>query len=445
MKIIFTLLLLLILIYLSTCDALKEKSNPGLPNIIFIISDDQGWTDYGFMNHPAIKTPHIDRLANKGITYTRGYVTAPLCSPSLASMITGIYPHQHGITGNDPEFSTESERYSLEWLVDRKEPMDTLIEQFKENPLLTGILAEHGYLSFQTGKWWLGSYRDGGFDYGMTHGIPEKGGRHGDNGLEIGRQGMDTLYRFVELAIEKKQPFFIWYAPFLPHAPHDPPDSLLNKYLKTTSSESLARYMANCEWFDVTVGQLLNHLEEKNLTDKTMILFVCDNGWAQDPERPNRYLEGSKRAPYDLGIRTPMIISWPGRIESLRDTLTLVSSIDLVPTVLHALEIPQPGSLQGISLLERSRLKERDRIFSEVFYHDIKNIRDPVPGLKYRILIKDSWKLIIPDDRNLPDNKSELYDVLKDPFEDHNLVEELPGLAGELKKEIDDWWKPGFE
>ena len=90
------------------------------PNIIYIISDDQAWTDYGFMGHPHIETPHIDKLAQESLTFTRGYVTAPLCSPSLASIITGLYPQQHRVTGNDPIFDSEEKRYSKAWQVERK-------------------------------------------------------------------------------------------------------------------------------------------------------------------------------------------------------------------------------------------------------------------------------------------------------------------------------------
>jgi len=436
---------LIYLFVLSTCNSIKDYQQTDKPNIIFIISDDQAWSDYGFLGHRFIETPHIDKLARQGITYTRGYVTAPLCSPSLASIITGLYPHQHGITGNDPEFCSGNNRYGHEWLMERKVHFDTLLEKFKSKPLLTEILSDQGYLSFQTGKWWLGSYTDGGFDYGMTHGIPEMGGRHGDFGLDIGRQGMDTVYRMLELAIEKRLPFFLWYAPFLPHSPHNPPDSLLQKYLKATASEPVARYWANCEWFDTTVGQLLNYLQKKRLLENSIILYLCDNGWVQDPERQNRYLEGSKRAPYDMGIRTPIMVSWPGHIDPIMDTLTLTSSIDIVPTVLNVLEISQPQSLQGISLLDRNKLQNRNRIFSEVFFHDIESMKEPTLSLKYQIIIKDEWKLILPDNRNLPDSTAELYKILKDPFEKNNIINHYSDLTDELKKEVYEWWKPGFE
>ena len=441
MKYIYWLLIL----SLFGCKAPTEEGKSLKPNIVFIISDDQAWNDYSFMDHQAIETPRIDQLANQSLTYTRGYVSAPLCSPSLASMITGLYPHQHGITGNDPAFNFEGKKFTAEGFKARKEYFDTLLQKFQQQPLLTNILAEVGYLSMQTGKWWLGSYQDGGFDYGMTHGDPARGGRHGDEGLTIGREGMDTIFSFIDKSQEEEQPFFLWYAPFLPHTPHNPPDSLLQKYLAKVDSEPLAGYYANCEWFDITVGQLLDHLQQEGLSENTIIFYVCDNGWQQNPEKMNRYVKGSKRAPYDLGIRTPVMVKWPGQVKAQRDSSMLVSSIDFVPTVLDFLGLPQPEKMQGISLTAKDRLQSRNQIFSEVFAHDIESVLEPDLSLKYRIVIEGEWKLIRPSNRNLPDEEPELYQIMQDPFEKNNLASQYPEKVEDLQKKLNRWWQPSFE
>src|SRR5690606_35113902 len=169
------------------------------PNIIFILSDDQAWTDYSFMGHPHINTPNIDELAGESLTFTRGYTTAPVCSPSLASIITGLYPHQNGITGNDPQFPYEGKgpKYRGDWLKQRLPHNQKFIDNFYQNPTLPALLKEKGYLSFQSGKWWEGSWEDAGFTSGMTYGDPEHGGRHGDEGLKIGREGMEPIYGFL--------------------------------------------------------------------------------------------------------------------------------------------------------------------------------------------------------------------------------------------------------
>jgi hypothetical protein len=112
---------------------------------------------------------------------------------------------------------------------------------------LVFLLAAKGYQSLQTGKWWEGSFREGGFTEGMTHGDPKRGGRHGDEGLKIGRQGMQPIFNFIDQCGEK--PFFVWYAPFLPHSPHNPPERLLERYATPGKSIHVARYQAMCEWF----------------------------------------------------------------------------------------------------------------------------------------------------------------------------------------------------
>ena len=112
-------------------------------------------------------------------------------------------------------------------------------------PTLPRELAKAGYLSMQTGKWWQGSYKRGGFTHGMT-----EGSRHGDVGLDIGRKTMQPIYDFISTARAQDKPFFIWYAPMMPHEPHDPPEILVEKYRELAPSPSVAAYWAMCEWFD---------------------------------------------------------------------------------------------------------------------------------------------------------------------------------------------------
>ncbi len=156
------------------------------PNIVFILSDDQAWMDYGYMGHPDIKTPHLDKLASRSLVFERGYVAAPLCRPSLASLATGLYPFQHGITGND--VNGGNNRAALD------APMKAA---FHKHPSFIKMLTVNGYLAHQSGKWWEGSFADGGFTHGMTHGDPKRGGRHGDSGLKIGRKGLEPITEFI--------------------------------------------------------------------------------------------------------------------------------------------------------------------------------------------------------------------------------------------------------
>ena len=159
------------------------------PNVVIILSDDQAWTDYSFLGHPHIKTPHLDRLAAQSMVFTRGYTPTSLCRSSLMSIITGQHPHRHGVVGNDPPRGTE-----------RAE----MLRHVRRAPLLPKLLAGQSYVSLQTGKWWEGNYAEGGFTAGMTHGEEPRGGRHGDEGLKIGRQGLQPIYDFLESNKDRK-------------------------------------------------------------------------------------------------------------------------------------------------------------------------------------------------------------------------------------------------
>jgi arylsulfatase A-like enzyme len=249
------------------------------PNIVVIISDDQSWTDYSFMGHSHIRTPHLDKLASESLTFTRGYVPSSLCCPSLATIISGLYPHQHKVTSNDPPVPAGMNNRDFQRSPAFQEGREVMTKHLETVGTLPQMLAKKGYLSFQTGKWWQGHFSRGGFTHGMT-----KGSRHGDDGLDIGRKGLDPIYDFIATAQQEKKPFFVWYAPFLPHTPHTPPERLFNKYKDKTPSPHIARYWAMCEWLDETCGDLMKHLDEKGLRENTIVVYVTDNGWIQDPE-----------------------------------------------------------------------------------------------------------------------------------------------------------------
>ena len=400
------------------------------PNIVFILSDDQSWTDYGFMGDKNIETPRLDQFASESLTFQKGYVPTSLCSPSLATIITGMYPKDHGILGNDKKLPGDKREEKKAW---RAKNYEAVIEDFKDITTLPDLLKEKGYLSFQTGKWWHGNHKIGGFDYGMTHGDPKRGGRHGDYGLEIGRKGMDTLTSYVDLALKEKKPFFLWYAPFLPHKPHTPPKRLLEKYSKKTDSKYLAKYWAMCEWFDETCGQLFDIIEDKGLTENTLFVYVCDNGWVQNSDNGGS-AKNSKRAPYDLGIRTPIMYKWAGKIKPKMDTETVVSSIDMVPTVLDILNIEKPKALPGISVLDEKQLAARKTIFGEIYAHDFNTVAS---SLFYTMAVAKPYKLILPDSKRKSKAKVELFNTDEDPFEKNNIAEQHPEIVEKLKQHIE--------
>ena len=413
----------LLLLFLFAQPVFAEAAETKPPNVVMIISDDQAWTDFGFMGHEVIKTPQLDRLAAESATFPRGYVPDSLCRPSLATMISGLYPHQHEISGNDPPKGTDRRK---------------MLKHIHRIPSLPRMLAEKGYVSHQSGKWWEGDpVADGGFTAGMTHGDPSRGGRHGDLGLKIGRQGMQPIFDFIENAGEK--PFFLWYAPFMPHSPHTPPKRLLDKYTAPGKSLHVAKYQAMCEWFDETCGQLLDYLDDKNLSENTLVVFVTDNGWIQSENSP-RYAPKSKRTQYDGGLRTPIMLRWPKRIKPKRYDDTLVSSVDLAPTILAAAGLKPTPEMMGINLLnviDHGGHTDRKAIFGEIFEHDVADIDEPAKSLLYRWGISGDWKLILP---NKPGAPAELYQLKQDPHETKNVANEHPEIVERLRNQINHWW-----
>jgi arylsulfatase A-like enzyme len=410
------------------------------PNIVMIVSDDHAWTDYSFMGHAQVKTPRLDQLASQSLTFTRGYVPSSLCCPSLVTMITGLYPHQHRITSNDPPLPVgkrgAAANQDPEYLAQRQQ----MIGFIDDIPTLPRTLASHGYMSLQTGKWWQGHFSRGGFTHGMSLGEPEKGGRHGDAGLEIGRKTMQPIYDFISEAQREQKPFFVWYAPLLPHDPHTPPERLLAKYRDQTPSLQVAKYWAMVEWFDETCGQLLDHLEQEQLAEDTIVVYLADNGWIQNPDAP-RFAPRSKQSQYDGGLRTPIMIRWPGKIEPKKSP-SLALSIDLAPTLLHAVGLQPTDAMKGIDLLDEQAVAARKTIFGECFTHHAVDIQRPETSLRWRWAINGNFKLIVPHLANEPSSEIELYDLAGDPFEKNNLASQEAPRVAELDRALDSWWQP---
>lgn len=420
------------------------SAQPRTPNIVLIISDDHGWQDYGFMGHPHVQTPHLDKLAAQSLVFPRGYVPTSLCSPSLASLLTGRYPHEHLITGNDPP-APKNKTGNWRNHPDYVAAWDTMRSFISNAPTLPRLLQSKGYVSLQTGKWWLGEYKNGGFTHGMSHGDKTRGGRHGDEGLDIGRKTMQPIYDFIHNARQEQKPFFVWYAPMLPHDPHNAPERLLAKYKDKAPHLETAKYWANIEWFDETCGQLLDYLDRERLSENTMVIYVADNGWIQGPERDSHSVR-SKRTPYDAGLRTPILLRWPQRVKPRRSS-DFASSLDLLPTILTAARLPVPKGLPGLNLLQEKAVRARKTLYGAIFTHDAVDIRQPTANLLSRWIIDGEWKLLVPvnkppDDRSTAEQPSriELYRIASDVNETINLAEQEPTRVQALKQKMDLWF-----
>ena len=417
------------------------------PNVVFILSDDQAWDDYGFMGSKEAHTPHLDKLANESLVFKRAYVTSPLCRPSLASMVSGLHTHQHKVSGND-----------VDGMKKRAELDVPVQEYFHKQSSFIKELVSNGYLAHQSGKWWEGSYQDGGFTHGMTHGDPKKGGRHGDAGLKIGRKGMSQITDFIDMSVEKEKPFLIWYAPFLPHTPHNPPKRLLQKYEQPGRGADAAKYLAMIDWFDETCGELLGYIKKKGLEENTLIVYICDNGWKAPSQSviplpkkwPFTYAPLSKGSPFENGIRTPIMFKLPGKIKA-QFSDDLASAIDLFPTIMNICDLKSPDNLPGINLLDEKVRKDRKVIFGAAYSIHNMTVGNPADTRQYRWAITKKWKYLVRDKGvdttkykyvHQWDNVSErLFNIEKDPGEKSNIISDFPQVRTELKNKLDAWLK----
>jgi uncharacterized sulfatase len=457
------------------------------PNVIFMLADDQGWYDYGFMRRPGVdgnaialnsalqlpnttipKTPAIDRLADEGLAFTHGY-TAPVCRPTLMSILTGTHLHQHQIVGND--------LVTQRGLGQAGRIDDTSLEAriLSFNPLTRTLANQLGYTSFQTGKWWEGDFAHGGFTQGDTRDSiaiatrpPQWTGsapnyiraRQGDWGLMTGRvdyasgiaapthpipyaNTVKTATDFINSRVAADQPFFLWYAPYLPHDPFDPPAGLKSQYTALGLNDADANYYANIERLDGGVEALLDHLDTQGIADNTIIMFICDNG-----RQLNAPLTAGKLSPYDSGTRTPIIVRWPDRIKpggpiEPQVIRTPVHMVDMVPTIHHALGLAIPPEMQGINLLDPAAVAARGTVFGSDHNVEILTLSDPTESLENRWAVRDGWKLIL----NQLTGTKELYQLYNgsipvDPHEKTNLAAGNPQLVDELSMEIVNWYSP---
>ncbi len=241
------------------------------------------------------------------------------------------------------------------------------------------------------------------------------------------------------------QPFFIWYAPELPHYPFDAPDKYYNIYKDKDMTESAKRYYANCTWFDDGVGELTRYLKEKGELDNTIFVYVNDNGWEQAPDQEFRndslrWHNGGdkgKLSMYDQSFRTPIIFSWKDKIQAKTDSTSLIHSADIPATILDLIDAEIPKDYFGKSLkanIEGDRSASRTEIIGNI--SQMRSEEDMMGKRVEGYWIRSgqwfySWNLTTETER--------LFDIVNDPNSDHNLIEDYPEIALKLKQQLKEW------
>ena len=291
------------------------------PNIVLVIGDDQGYPDFGFMGSPLARTPNLDGLAAGGTLFRFGYTTASACRPALFSLLTGLDPLEfEARAGFDPVNFLIPSR-------DGRRPFQLSRAPLAGIATLPRLLAEHGYASLQAGKYWEGHYAIAGFSDGMTTTMMKQGTR-------LVRETTESVYAFPRAHSET--PFFLWFAPTIPHVPHDAPRRFFDLYDGVEVPAGRHGYYASVSWLDASVGELVRHLEEHGLRERTLVAYVTDNGWRATGYDPSHGRSGFSRdggrgkfSLYEMGFRNPIILNWPWRVSAGKVSDALVSTVDL--------------------------------------------------------------------------------------------------------------------
>ena len=440
---------------------LRARTQPARPNVVLIITDDQGYGDLGSHGNPKLHTPNLDRLAGQSVQFERFYVS-PVCSPTRASLLTGRYNYRTGV-------------------------VDTYLGRslmHADETTLAEMLASAGYRTGIFGKWHVGdNYPLRALDQGFQESLTLNGGGIGQPSDPVGGESyFDPLLRrngqwvkfkgyvsdvITDAALKfigenRDRPFFTYLAFNAPHTPLEAPTEKYAKYkamnLKVADfgggkesvghpipnnfdPDTTAKVYGMVENIDDNVGRLLHRLDELKLAENTIVIFLTDNG----PQQP-RYNAGMfqrKGAVYEGGIRVPFFVRWPGKFAAGRKALEPAAHIDVTPTLLDLCGVTKPAlaRFDGVSLspllkAEREQLADRTLFFQ---WH-----RGEAPEA-YRAFAARSrrYKLVQAAGQNdgpwSPTFK--LYDLQHDPFETKDLAAEKPEIVAQLKQAYEAWFK----
>ena len=420
------------------------------PNVLFILIDDMGWMDLGCQGNKNLRTPNIDNLAKGGMRFTDAYAPAPVCSPTRAAIITGQSPARLQITNHLPHQDRftpkDSKLLPAKMLNHLSLESETLAERLKKDA---------HYATAFIGKWHLYTGRDKkynplnqGFDInigGCSYGGPptffdpyridflpdRKEGEYLPNRLA------DEAIAFISEQNSKDKPFFVALWNYTVHWPMEAPDKLVEKYKNLpVKGYRDHRYAAMIEAMDIAIGKVLKSLDDLNITEETLVIFTSDNGpfGGVGDASP---LRADKGHLYEGGIRVPLIVRWPGKVEAGAVEETPVILTDLHPTILSATGLDLNSTIpnDGHNLLPL--LKGKEKLKNRAVYWHYPNFafhRDNRLGSAIR---EGDHKLI-----HFYDTDSvELYNLKNDISEKNDLSGKMPQLASRLKNKLKVWLK----
>ena len=418
----------------AACGRGVAGNTPGKarPNVVLIMTDDQGYGDLGCHGNKVIRTPQLDRLHREAVRLTNFHVD-PTCSPTRGALMSGKYSHRakvwHTIAGGNHLRASEM----------------TMADAFKASGYRTGMF----------GKWHLGSnypYRpmDRGFDEWLGQGDGGTGtcddyftnDRVNDHHLHNGQWEMKKGYApdvFFNVAIDfikkpgEKKPFFIYLNTYIPHSPHTVPDRAWAKKYGSKVGPAVAYFFAGIERVDRNIGMLRQALAAQGLADNTIVIYMTDNGGTAGVTLFNAGMRGRKGTVYEGGHRVPFFIHWPaGKIKHGSDVADLNAHFDVLPTLIDLCGLTPPRQVDFDGRSFKQQLFEPSKALpARTLCVEKQRTFKPVKWAS-AVAMTRRWRLV---------NARELYDVLKDPGQKKNVIAEHPEVAGGLKQAFDAYWQ----
>ena len=415
------LFFIFIWLLILSCGCKEKGGKMAPPNILLILTDDQGYGDLHFHGNDSISTPNLDQLAQQSIRFDRFYVS-PVCAPTRASLLTGRY---HLRTGTS-------------WVTHRKEVLRS------EEMTIAELLKANGYATGCFGKWHNGEQYPNdpsgqGFDefFGFAAGhwnnyfnttLQHNGRKEKTKGF-ITDVLTDKAIDFMEK--NKNQPFFCYVPYNAPHSPFQVPDKYFDKYKQLGLTDKNASVYGMVENIDDNVGRLLQTLDSLSISNNTIVIFMTDNG--PNGRRFNGGMRGTKASVHEGGVRVPCFFRWPSHLKENVSISTITSHIDVLPTLADLCHIPLPDSLHldGVSLLplmKNSNAKWPART--------ICSIQNDGENRKTRGSARtDQYRFVLDDNGN-----QHLYNMLEDPAESNNLAATLPEITDSIFNLYKNWF-----
>ena len=412
------------------------------PNILVILTDDQGRGDYSAFGTKDIRTPNMDRLFREGMTFHNFFANSCVCSPSRAALMSGCYPDRVGVPGVIRE---EAPTNSWGWL----SPGVKLLPQ---------LLESAGYHRALIGKWHLGTSspnlpNERGFDYfqGFLGDMMDDYWTHLRNNLNYMRLNQEVIdpkghatdlftdwaCRYLEARARGSRPFFLYLAYNAPHAPIQPPPEWLARVREREPqmNEKRAKLVALIEHLDSGIGKVLATLDRTGLATNTLVIFSSDNGGVLADGANNGPWRSGKEHVYEGGLRVPCAARWPGVIAPGSQTERLTLTMDIFPTACAIVGVAPPANIDGVSFLPTLRGEQEPGVVRDFYF--VRREGGPAYGGKtIEAFRRGDWKLV----QDSPFSPLELYDLATDPRETTNLAAQrepvFNALSAALRRQI---------